>query len=48
MTDSPGGVTLCLVLFNDMSAGLLELSKEYYEINVSLHKELKSYKILMS
>ena len=23
MTDSPGGVTLCLVLFNDMSAGLL-------------------------
>ena len=23
VTDSPGGVTLCLVLFNDMSAGLL-------------------------
>ena len=24
VTDNPGGVTLCLVLFNDMSAGLLE------------------------
>ena len=23
MTDSPGGVILCLVLFNDTSAGLL-------------------------